>query len=498
MKLEELVTGLDGLRLEGGGDRDIAGVAYHSGRVSPGDLFVAIAGFRTDGHLYIKEAVENGAAGLVIGEGREIPAGIPPGIAVVRARDTRYALAQLSDRFWGHPSGKLRLVGVTGTNGKTTTTHLVEAAVNRTGMVPGLIGTVAYRVAGRELPVGRTTPESAELQEILAGMVGAGCEAASMEVSSHALALHRVDGCEFAVAVFTNLSQDHLDFHTDMENYFRAKETLFLPREQGGLGARAAVVNIDDPYGRRLVQSAAGRVLTFGSGEGAELRGELLEAGLKRSRVSVSYGDWRREGETGLTGSFNLYNILAALGASILLGLDPEASLDGILSHPGVPGRFQAVEEGQDFAVIVDYAHTPDSLRRVLETAREIAGGRVIVVFGCGGDRDRGKRPMMGEIAVRLADLALITSDNPRSEDPRSIIEEIEEGARSSGGGAVYRKITARRTAIDAAVREAVPGDVVVIAGKGHERGQIFADRTVPFDDVEEAGSALRRRLGRS
>ncbi len=496
MRLSVLLEGIEGLRFVGGADPEVGGIAYHSARVRPGDLFVAVRGFRTDGHLYLREALERGAVGLVVEEGRRIPVPVSPETALVRASDTRLALALLSDRFWGHPSGKLALVGVTGTNGKTTTTHLVEAAAARCGVRAGLIGTVTYRVAGRELPVERTTPESADLQRILAAMVEEGCGVAAMEVSSHALALRRVEGCEFRVAVFTNLSQDHLDFHRDMEEYYRTKERLFLPRSRGGLGAAAAAVNVDDPYGLRLAESLEGEVLTFGTGDGAALRGRLLEAGLKSSRVRVRYGGWEEEGTTALTGTFNLHNILAALAACILLGLDRSASLAGILSHPGVPGRFQAVEEGQDFAVLVDYAHTPDSLRRVLEAARAISRGRLIAVFGCGGDRDRGKRPLMGEIAARLADLAIITSDNPRSEDPLSIIGEIEEGARRAGEGSSWRVVPDRREAIETAIIEAGSGDVVVIAGKGHERGQIFADRVVPFDDVEEARKALRRRLG--
>lgn len=495
MKLSRLVEGLPGLRPAGGGDPEVQGIAYHSGRVRPGDLFVAVPGFRTDGHLYLREALERGAVGVVVEEGREIPPDLPAGAALVCAEDTRRALALLSDRFWDHPSGKLALVGVTGTNGKTTTSYLVEAAAARTGLTTGLIGTVTYRVAGRELPVERTTPESADLQRILASMADAGCRVVAMEVSSHALALHRVDSCEFRVAVFTNLSQDHLDFHRDMEEYYRAKERLFLPLSRGGLGPAAAAVNVDDPYGRRLLDRVESRVLTYGTRKEADLRGWLLEAGLKSSRVRVEYEGWREDGETALTGAFNLYNILGALAACILLDLDPSICLEGILSHRGVPGRFQAVEEGQDFAVLVDYAHTPDSLRRVLEAARGISGGRVIVVFGCGGDRDRGKRPLMGEIAVRLADLSVITSDNPRSEDPLAIIEEIEEGARRVVEGNAWRVEPDRRRAIEIAVEEAGKGDVVVIAGKGHEKGQIFADRVIPFDDVVEAKKALRRRL---
>lgn len=492
MRVQELVSGIEGLRLERGADREVRGVAYDSRRVEEGEVFVAIKGLRTDGHLFIPQALRRGASALVVSSDWKDGVDEASKAALVRAKDTRLALALLSDRFFGHPSGKLSLVGVTGTNGKTTTAHLVEAAAVSCGKACGLVGTVSYRVAGREVPASRTTPESADLQSMLAEMVAAGCEVASMEVSSHALSLRRVDGCEFAVAVFTNLSQDHLDFHADMEDYYRSKERLFVSRAHGGLEARAAAVNVDDPYGGRLAERAAGRVLTYGVSRKAELRGELLSAGLKRSRVAVFHGGERWEGETALTGRFNLHNILAALAAGILLGLETERALHGILSHPGVPGRFQAVEEGQDFAVVVDYAHTPDSLRRVLEAAREMTKGRVIVVFGCGGDRDRGKRPLMGEAAVSLADLAFITSDNPRSEDPLAIIAEIERGAREARGGGGYEVVADRREAIKAALRAASAGDVVVVAGKGHERGQIVGDLVIPFDDVEEARKALQ------
>jgi UDP-N-acetylmuramoyl-L-alanyl-D-glutamate--2,6-diaminopimelate ligase len=497
MRLSELTEGLEDIRLEGRGAREIMGISYDSRQVRPGDLFVAIEGFRTDGHLYLEEAGEKGAVAVVVERGRELPSGLAEKTEVARTSNTRKALALLSDRLRGHPSGRLKLVGVTGTNGKTTTTHLVEAAMDRVGITSGLVGTVVYRIAGKELPVERTTPESADLQELLASMVDAGCEVASMEVSSHALALDRVTGCEFAVGVFTNLSQDHLDFHADMEDYFYSKTRLFLPPEEGGLGVEVSAVNVDDPYGRRLVDMVPGKVLTYGREEGVGLRGELLQAGLKRSRVAVTYEGRRMEGETALTGSFNLYNILAAMGASLLLEVEAEKALAGILSYPGVSGRFEAVDEGQDFAVLVDYAHTPDSLRRVLEAAREIAPGRVLALFGCGGDRDRGKRPIMGEIGVRLSDLAFITSDNPRSEEPLDIIAMIEEGARPASSGTDYEIIPDRREAIEAAIGEAEAGDVVVIAGKGHERGQIFADKVLPFDDRQEARSALRRRMGK-
>ena len=495
MRLSVLTKGLEDMRLEGRGEVEIKGISYDSRQVSPGDLFVAVEGFRTDGHLYLEEAGEKGAVAVVIEKGRDIPSSLAEKTEVVRTSNTRRALALLSDRFRGHPSGRLQLVGVTGTNGKTTTTHLVEAAMEEVGITSGLVGTVVYRIAGKELPVERTTPESADLQELLADMADAGCEVASMEVSSHALALERVTGCEFAVGVFTNLSQDHLDFHADMEDYFKTKTRLFLPPEEDGLGAKASAINVDDPYGRRLVDMVTGRVLTYGRERGVDLQGELVQAGLKRSRIAVTYEGRRMEGETALTGSFNLYNIIAAMSASLLLEVDVEEALAGILSYPGVPGRFEAVDEGQDFALLVDYAHTPDSLRRVLEAAREISPGRVLALFGCGGDRDRGKRPIMGEIGVSLSDKAFITSDNPRSEDPLEIIEMIEEGARSASSGGDYEIIPDRHEAIEAAIGEARAGDVVVIAGKGHERGQIFSDRVIPFDDREEARSALRRRM---
>lgn len=498
MRLRDLIKGFEDMSLEGRGDVEVKGIAYHSKRVKPGDLFVAVQGFRTDGHLYLEEAEDKGAVAVVVERGREITAGLAGETEVIRTSNTRRALALISDRLLGHPSGHLKLVGVTGTNGKTTTTHLVEAAMDKAGIASGLIGTVVYRVAGREFPVERTTPESADLQELLARMVEVGCEVAGMEVSSHALVLERVTGCDFAVGVFTNLSQDHLDFHSDMEDYFNSKARLFLPLEEGGLGARTSAINVDDAYGRRLAELVPGKVLTFGKEKGADLRGELLQTGLKRSRVAVTYEGRRMEGETALTGSFNLYNILAALSSSLLLGVEAETALEGILSYPGIPGRFEAVDEGQDFAVLVDYAHTPDSLRRVLEAAREICSGRVLVVFGCGGDRDRGKRPIMGEIGVRLSDLAFVTSDNPRGEDPLDILAMIEEGVRAASRDDDYRIIPDRREAIVAAVEEARAGDVVVIAGKGHERGQIFADKVLPFDDREEARTALRRRLGRT
>ena len=493
--LGELVEGLPQSRLRGDPRVLVSGLAYHSAQVRQGYLFVAIEGFVRDGHDFITEAIQRGASALLVREGREPSPAVAGGVPVVSAADTRLALALLSDRFFEHPSGLLQLVGVTGTNGKTTTAFLVERMAAAQGLTTGLLGTVTYRVGEREYPVGRTTPESLDLQRLLREMADSGCRVVAMEVSSHSLALKRVDGCEFRAAVFTNLTRDHLDFHRDMEDYFSAKARLFLPRERGGMAPKASVINGDDPWGRRLAGMAGSEVLLYGQDEGAKLRGRVLDSDPGGLRVEVEWEGWKARGRTRMAGSFNLYNLMAALGVAAVLGWDLEKAFQAALDFPGVEGRFQKVEEGQDFAVLVDYAHTPDSLRKALEACREMAAGRVLVVFGCGGDRDRGKRPEMGRIAVEGSDLAIITSDNPRGEDPMAIISDILEGVQKVDSGGEYWVVPDRREAIRRAIAEAVGGDVVLIAGKGHERTQIFADRVVPFDDVEEASWALRERL---
>jgi UDP-N-acetylmuramoyl-L-alanyl-D-glutamate--2,6-diaminopimelate ligase len=492
MRLFDLVKGVANAQYIQDVELEITGIAYHSARVEEGDLFVAVPGYATDGHEYISEALERGARALMVMDPGKLPDDLPAGVAAVRVRDARAALARVADLWHHHPSGRLKLVGITGTNGKTTTAFLVDSICRAAGMTTGLVGTVTYRIGDEELPVARTTPEAPDLQKMFERMIDEGVEVAAMEVSSHALDLHRVDGCEFAAAVFTNLSQDHLDWHRDMEQYYLAKRKLFRPAPQDAIVVHRAAINIDDDYGRRLMGEKKMEALTFGTGTGCDLRGEFLQQGLKDSRVRLSYAGREREFETSLVGDFNLYNMLAATAAALQLGLDLDQAVAGIVACPGVPGRFQAVRQGQDFAVIVDYAHTPDSLAKALQSARRLTRGRVITVFGCGGDRDRGKRPLMGRHAGELSDFSVITSDNPRSEDPDAIISQIEAGLRETRGSESYEVQPDRRAAIAQALAQAGHGDVVLIAGKGHEQGQTFADRVVPFDDYTVACELLR------
>ena len=407
-----------------------------------------------------------------------------PGICWITVTDAREALATAAAAFYGDPAKSLRLVGVTGTNGKTTTTYLLESIFRSAGLVPGVIGTTGVRIDGRPLPFERTTPEAADLQRLLADMVEKGVRAAAIEVSSHGLHQHRVDGSRFACAVFTNLSQDHLDYHGSIDEYFAAKARLFTPE----LSDRA-VVNNDSPEGRRLIGQIEIPSVTFGLDQGSDLRARDVELSTSGIGFTVEGRRYRSQ----LRGTFNVYNCLGALAAAREVGIDGEAVEQGLAALAGVPGRLEAVEAGQPFTVLVDYAHTPDSLENVLMAARGLTAGRLVVVFGCGGDRDRGKRPLMGEVATRLADLSILTSDNPRSEEPVEIISEIETGARR--GGAPFVVEPDRRAAIRSALEEARPGDVVLIAGKGHETGQEFRDRTIPFDDRVVAAEEIAALL---
>ncbi|MDI3316067.1 MAG: UDP-N-acetylmuramoyl-L-alanyl-D-glutamate--2,6-diaminopimelate ligase [Bacillota bacterium] len=488
MRLSEVLALCEVREIRGDPATEVTGVAYDSRRVEPGDLFVAVPGFRTNGHLYVKEAVARGAAAVLAEQPVETG-----GRPVALVADTRRALPRVAAQFFGHPSKQLRVVGVTGTNGKTTTTFLIHAILSRRHPT-GLIGTVTNVVGGRRVPVEHTTPEGPDLQRMMRAMCDAGDRAVAMEVSSHALSLHRVDAVEFDVGVFTNLTQDHLDFHGDLEHYLEAKALLFrsLGRSTWGppkQGPKAAVLNADDPASRRMREVTAVPVLTYGLGEGADLRGEVrrMESGSTRVAVEGAYGG----GELllPLPGRFNVYNALAALGATLALGVPLDAGLEALAQAPVVPGRFERIEGEQPFTVVVDYAHTPDGLENVLKTARELTRGRVIVVFGAGGDRDRGKRPLMGAVAARWADRIVLTSDNPRGEEPEAILDDIEQGL--AGTGASYTRCVDRREAIREAIASAAPGDLVLIAGKGHETYQIFRERTVHFDDREEARAAL-------
>jgi len=473
--------GLSPRCLDGGAASvEIGGISYHSARVERGDLFVAVRGFVHDGHDYVGEAVRRGAAAVVLE--REVGAGVA---ARVLVEDARRAMAVLACEVYGHPSRRLEVVGVTGTNGKTTTAFLARAALAAAGRETGLIGTVQYAVRDRTYPVTRTTPEAVDLQRLLARMADEGVTHVVMEASSHALSLHRLDGTRFAAAAFTNLTQDHLDFHEDLRGYLEAKAKL-LDLLEG-----TAVVNADDPALEELVRRRPDAV-TFGLGADAEVRAESVSLHLRGSSFELVTPSGRRRVNLSLAGRFNVYNALAAAALSLSLGADLDQVVAGLEGVRGVPGRFEMVDEGQPFAVVVDYAHTPDGLANVLRAAREVTERRVIAVFGCGGDRDRAKRPIMGRIAVELADLVFITSDNPRSEEPDAIIAEVERGARDAGRAGRYRIEPDRARAIAAAVGAAERGDVVIVAGKGHETEQVFRDRTIHFDDREAARAALR------
>ena len=456
-----------------GTDTPLGSLAYRSDDAEPGSLFFCVPGTRLDGHGFAGEAVARGAAALVVERWLDLD------VPQVKVPSVRAAMGPISAEFYGRPADRLLTVAVTGTNGKTTTTYLLESVFVAAGLTPGVIGTTGIRVAGRPVPQARTTPEAPDLHRTFAEMLDDGVRAVAMEASSHGLEQHRVGGVRFSCAVFTNLSQDHLDYHASLEDYFQAKALLFTPEL-----AERAVVNADSPEGRRLLTSRV-PALTYGLESDADLRAVDVETTGRGIGFRV---DGRRV-SSSLRGLFNVYNCLAALGAARAVGIDDDAAVAGLAAVRGVPGRLEAVEEGQGFLVVVDYAHTPDSLENVLAAVRPL-GKRVIVTFGCGGDRDRAKRPMMGAVATRLADLTVITSDNPRSEDPLSIIAEIEPGAREGGGAYVVEPD--REAAIGLALAEARSGDVVVIAGKGHETGQEFADRTIPFDDRVVAREALR------
>jgi UDP-N-acetylmuramoyl-L-alanyl-D-glutamate--2,6-diaminopimelate ligase len=489
MKLLDVMGSADSPDLApAAGDVEIGALAYDNRTVSPGTLFFCVPGFRRDGHDFAPAAVERGAAALVVERPLELL------VPQVQVPSVRAAMGPAAARFHGRPSEALDVVGVTGTNGKTTTAFLVRGLLEAAGRQTGLLGTVTSIVGGRERPVQRTTAEAIDLQRDFAAMRAGGDVACAMEVSSHALRLHRTDGTRFAAAIFTNLTQDHLDFHPTMEDYFLAKRQLFTALAPG-----AAIVNADDPYGRRLadeLRAAGGDPVTFGIDHDATYRATGLTTGLTGSRFTAVTPAGELELTTPLPGRFNVSNVLGAVAAVRALGVPLERIAAALPSAGRVPGRFEPVDEGQGFAALVDYAHTPDSLDNVLRAARELTEGRVLCVFGCGGDRDRGKRPQMGAIAARLADRVIVTSDNPRGEEPRAIVDEILAGIPDGAPARVSAEVD-RRAAIAAAVAEARAGDVLVVAGKGHEQGQELAGgRKVPFDDVTVVREALRARAG--
>lgn len=466
------------------GDVEIAALAYDNRKVQPGTLFFCVPGFTRDGHDFAPDAVARGAVALVV----ERPLGL--GVPELEVASVRAAMARAAANFNGDPSATLQTVGVTGTNGKTTTAFLVRGLLEAAGRQTGLLGTVKAVVGGEERDVQRTTAEAIELQADLRAMLDGGDVAAAIEVSSHALELHRADAVRFAAAIFTNLTQDHLDFHPTMEDYFLAKRRLF------GTRPGVSVVNVDDPYGRRLADELGEGVVTIALDHDADYRATELRTGLTGSTFTAQTPEGPIALRTPLPGRFNVQNVLGAVAAVRALGVPLEQIAAALPQAGRVPGRFEPVDEGQGFAVLVDYAHTPDSLDNVLQAARGLTERQVLTVFGCGGDRDRTKRPLMGGIAARLADEAYVTSDNPRSEDPEQILRDVVEG---TGTGPHVHVEVDRRKAIFAAVDAAHDGDVLVIAGKGHEQGQEFAGgEKLPFDDVTVARAAPRAQIGRA
>jgi UDP-N-acetylmuramoyl-L-alanyl-D-glutamate--2,6-diaminopimelate ligase len=492
MKLTELIKVLGNqVKVYGVSELEISGLAYDSRKVKDGNIFVAIPGAQFDGHDFATSAVEQGAA-VLLGE-REMRVGATPYIVVP---DSRRALAALAAAYYNYPDRRLRLIGVTGTNGKTTTTHMIKWLLEAAGHKAGLVGTINNLAGDKVLPATHTTPESLELFQLFTLMEQEGCDYLVIEASSHALAQGRVSACNFAAAVFTNLTQDHLDYHGDLENYAQAKATLFRQLDPAAGANRYGVINIEDSHAFFFAEACQAPVLTYSSREqGADLR--LLQYATSRNGMdfTLTYQDKLYKVHTPLIGKFNIYNSMAAMAVALAEGLTMEQIIEALACAPQVAGRFELVDEGQDFLVIVDYAHTPDGLKNLLNSAEKLDPRRLLTVFGCGGNRDTGKRPIMGRLAGAISDVAIITSDNPRFEDPNAIISEIEVGIRGVCNN--YLVEPDRAKAIELAISMAEPGDMVVLAGKGHEDYQILGDQKIHFDDRETAREIIRRRLGK-
>jgi len=484
MKLSELLKGIRVVSLSTTRDQEITGIAYSSRKVEPGNIFIALKGQKADGHDFLPEALQRGAVAIV----SERPC--PPEIdrAWVQVLDSREAMALLAANFYDHPSSRLKVVGITGTKGKTTITYILEEILKTAGLQPGVVGTIEYRWGGRQFSAERTTPEAPDIQKFLRQMVDEGVSHCLMEVSSHSLELKRVWGIGFDVAVFTNLSGEHLDYHQTMENYFEAKKKLFFLNHK----RQASIVNIDDPWGERLLSELPMQTISFGFRPEAVVRAEKFTIDQEEMTATVSTPLGSLTFTSSLIGKHNLYNFLAAIAAALMLSVPMPDIIRGISSLKRIPGRFESVANRLGVKVIVDYAHTDGALENLLQAIRSLNPRKVILVFGCGGDRDRLKRPRMGEVAARLADWTIITSDNPRSEEPEQIISEIEQGFHHLGNHN-YEKIIDRRQAIETALVMARKGDWVVVAGKGHENYQVFRDRTVPFSDVETAREIIDR-----
>lgn len=480
MRLDELVSGLPGAKIVGNPDVEITGLSYDSRHTKPGDLFFAVQGTFCDGNQYAAAAVERGAAAVLSGRPIEPDAGVP----VVLVQDARSAKAEAAERFYRHPSQRLDCIGITGTNGKTTVSYMLKSILEQDGRSTGLIGTIAHHIGGREVPSVNTTPDPVDLQRFLAEMVDENMGAAVMEVSSHALDQDRVGQISFLTGVFTNLTREHLDYHHDMEAYARAKQRLFQSLD----ASSTAVINADDEAGDVMAEACACPVLRYGFSEKADITAELRRLDVDGFSMILKTPHGETDVTSRLPGRFNVLNALAASAAAISLGVPLAVIKTGIESLKNIRGRMESIDCGQDFRVIVDYAHTHDALRNILNNLKPLTAGRLITVFGCGGDRDRSKRPLMAEATTSLSDHAIITSDNPRSEKPDRIIDDILEGVVN---GASYEVEADRRQAIEKAIRMATGGDIVVIAGKGHENYQILKNETVEFDDRKVAEETL-------
>ncbi len=500
MKLEQLIKGLEVIEVKGPISPEIKGIAYSSRKVKSGFLFVAIQGLKDDGHNFINEAVGKGARAVVM----EKPNGNEATRIVVK--DSRRALALLATRFYGNPSEGMKLIGITGTNGKTTAAYLIESILKEDGYQAGVIGTVNYRYPGKVMSAGHTTPESLELQKILREMIDHGVNCAVMEVSSHALALRRVDGCQFDIGLFTNLSQDHLDYHGSMSDYLASKQRLFLNNlPESHKPVKWAIFNYDDPRVKSINFPPELKLLSFGRKKGAEVTAREVRLSPEGIAARIDFPQGSLKVSSPLLGEFNLSNILAATAVGISLGVPRQKIKKGIEGTAPIPGRMERIANKRGITILIDYAHTPQALQSVLESLRRITPGRIITVFGCGGDRDQSKRPLMGEISARLSDLSVITSDNPRGEDPDEIISDITQGAKrvrcrpysprkiTEGFTAKgYLTLANRKEAIRMALAITRKGDFVLIAGKGHERYQLLGDKRIPFDDRKEVKEALK------
>ena len=497
-KLSDLVTMTAVEKVEGPADVEILDVTADSRKVEKGSLFICLCGAHVDGHDFVDAAVKKGAAAIVASKEISVPASV----AVVYVKDTRKAMEDMVPFFFDYPTRKMRMIALTGTNGKTTTTHIAAHILHHVGYKTGVIGTIHALIGDKEIPTHNTTPDVIDLDRILARMAEEKVQYVCMEVSSHSLVLGRVAGCEFDDAVFTNLTEDHLDFHKTMDNYAHAKAILFHMVSSKGQTkkGKSAWVNMDDPYAHVMEEGVEDRTIcalhTYSMVHPeADLYAHDIHFTGKSSAFKVAYRGKDYDFETKLAGRFNVYNTLGAVGAALSEGVAMDDIVDAMKDFHSVPGRFELIDEGQPFTVVVDYAHTPDGLEKILTTAEEITKGRIIVVFGCGGDRDKLKRPIMGRIAARNADIALVTSDNPRTEDPNEIVKEVAAGVeeiKKEKPSLEYEVIVDRRSAIRRAIALAKPGDIVLVAGKGHEDYQILKDRTIHFDDREEARKALK------